>query len=151
MPRRVAGSREEGGTAVTEHVEIASQQLHRPVLLERCRLALAKSPVDLSLLDQQCRGRKQVDIADMVAMSVRYGDKGDVRGLQLELPELGGQLLCARCMADGCVDRLVGDRVWIAGVPKQPLLAVLDKHAHVGQLDRLSAIDSPRPTRPMFF
>src|SRR5438270_10589361 len=119
MPRRVAGSRKEGGAAVTEHVEIAGQQLHRPVLLERCRLALGKSPVDLSLLDQQRRGRKQVDIADMVAMSVRNGDKGDVRGLQVELAELSGQLLCAGCMADGCVDRLVGDRVWIAGVPKQ--------------------------------
>ena len=86
----------------------------------------------------------------MVAMSVRYGDKGDVRGLQVELPELGGQLLCARCMADGCVDRLVGDRVRIAGVPKQPLLAVLDKHAHVGQLDRLADIDSRRPARLIF-
>src|SRR5262249_36622668 len=146
MSRRVAGSREEGGATVTEHVEIAGQQLHRPVLLEWCRLALGKSPVDLSLLDQQCRGRKQVDIADMVAMSVRYGDKGDVRGLQVELAELGGQLLCARCMADGCVDRLVGDRVWIAGVPKQPLLAVLDQHAHVGHLDRLADIYSRGPS-----
>jgi len=60
MPRRVAGSREEVGAAVTEHVEIAGQQLHRPVLLERCRLALGKSPVDFSFLDQQCRGRKHV-------------------------------------------------------------------------------------------
>src|SRR5215469_12642246 len=70
MSRRVAGSREESGAAVTKHVEIAGQQFHRPLLLERCRLALGKSPVDLGLLDQQCRGRKQVDIADMVAMSV---------------------------------------------------------------------------------
>src|SRR5215469_7339182 len=126
MPRRVAGRRDESGTAVTEHVEIAGQQLHRPILLERCRLALRKSPVDLSLLDQQCRGRKQVDIADMVTMSVRDGDKGDVRGFQVELAELSDELLRARCMADGCVDWPVGDRVRVAGIPKQPLPVMLD-------------------------
>src|SRR5215472_18082932 len=121
MTRREAGSREEGGAAVTEHVEIAGQQLHWPLLLERCRLALGKSPVDLGLLDQECRGRKQVDIADMVAMCVRDGNKGDVRGFKVELAELGDQLLRARRMANGCVDRSVGDRVRVAGVPKQPL------------------------------
>src|SRR6516165_5005712 len=142
MSRSVAGSREEGGAAVTEHVEIARQQPHQPVPLERWRLALSKSPVDLSLLDQECRGRKQVDIADMVAMSVRNGDKGDVRGFQVEFAELSDQLLRARCMANGCVDRPVGDRIRIAGVPKQPLLAVLDQHAHVGQFDWLADIHS---------
>src|SRR5215472_16502543 len=150
MSWRVAGSREEGGAAVTEHVEIAGQQLHRPVPLERWRLALGKSPVDLSLLDQECRGRKQVDIADMVAMSVRNGDKGDVRGFQVELAELSGQLLRARCMANGCVDRPVGNRVRVAGVPKQPLLAMLDQHAHIGHLDRLADIDPRGPARLIF-
>src|SRR5262249_7013548 len=150
MSRRVAGSREEGGAAVTEYVEIAGQQLHRPVLLERCLLALGKSPVDLSLLDQEWRGRKQVDIADMVAMSVRNGDKGDVRGFQFELAELGDQLLRARCMSNRFVDGPVGDRVRVAGVPKQPLLAMLDQHAHIGQLDWLADIDSRRPARLIF-
>src|SRR5215472_9226697 len=110
MSRGVAGSRQEGGAVVTEHVEIAGQQLHQPVPLERWRLALGKSPVDLSLLDQECRGGKQVDIADMVAMSVRNGDKGDVRGFQVELAQLSDQLLRARCMAHGCVEWPVGDR-----------------------------------------
>src|SRR5215468_2772920 len=150
MSRRVAGSREEGGAAVTEHVEIAGQQLHWPVPLERWRLALGKSPVDLSLLDQEYRGRKQLDIADMVAMSVRNGDKGDVRGFQVELAELSDQLLRARCMANWCVDRPVGDRVRVAGVPKQPLRAMLDQHAHVGHLDWLANIDSRGPARLIF-
>src|ERR1700719_4712945 len=92
MPRRVPRRGEEGGAAVTEHVEVTGQQLHLPVLLEGWRLAFDKGPIDLSLLNQQYRGWKQVDIADMVGMRVRDGDKGDVRGLQVELVKAGSSV-----------------------------------------------------------
>src|SRR6266481_10170080 len=114
MPRRVPRRGEEGGAAVTEHVEVTGHQLHRPVLLEGCRLAFGKGTIDLGLLDQQGRGWKQVDIADMVGMRVRDGDRGDVRGLQVELVKLGYQLLRARCVAYGRIDWPIGDRVGIA-------------------------------------
>src|SRR6266404_2151302 len=48
MARRMPRSGEERRTTVTEHIEVTGQQLHRAVLLERCRLAVGKRPVDLS-------------------------------------------------------------------------------------------------------
>src|SRR5262249_24006231 len=118
MARRMPQSGKERRATVTEHIEVTGQQLHRPVLLERCRLAIGKGTVALRLLDQQRGIRKEVDIAYMVAVRMGEGDKSDVRRLKVELAELGYQLLRARRMANRCVDRLVGDRIGVAGVPQ---------------------------------
>ena len=59
MARRMPRSGKERRTTVTKYIKVTGQQLHRPVLLERYRLAVGKGPVDLSLLDQQ-RGIKVV-------------------------------------------------------------------------------------------
>src|ERR1700730_3392330 len=83
----------------------------------------------------------------MVAVRMGDGDKSDARRLKVELAKLGYQLLRARRMANWCVDRLVGDRIRIAGVPQYPLIAVLDEDACVGHLDRLADVNTRRPTR----
>src|SRR5215472_5112780 len=118
MARRMPGSGKKRHATITEHIEVTGQQLHRPLLLERCRLAVGKGPVDLKLLDQQRGIRKSIDISYMVAVRVGDGDKSDVRRPKVELAELGYQLLRARRMANRCVDRLVGDCIRIAGVPQ---------------------------------
>ena len=82
------------------------------------------------------------DIPYMVAVRMGDGDKSDVRRLKVELAKLGYQLLRARRMANRCVDRSVGDRIGIAGVPQKPLLAVLDEDACVGQLDRFADVNT---------
>src|SRR6516164_10389878 len=118
MARRMPRSGKERRATVTEHIEVAGEQLHRAVPLERCRLAVGKRPVDLSLLDQQHGIRKKVDVPHMVAVGMGDGDKGDVRRLKIELAKLGYQLLRARRMANWRIDRSVGDRIGITGVPQ---------------------------------
>src|SRR5690349_13754666 len=140
MTRRVPWSGKERRTTIAEHVEVAGQQLHWPVLIEGCGFALDKRPVDLSLLDQQRRVWKNVDISHMVGVRMGNGDKSEVRWLEVELAKLRSQLLRARRMTNGRVDWLVGDRIGIPGVPQQPLLAVLEEDARVGHLDRLADV-----------
>ena len=54
----------------------------------------------------------------MVAVRMGDGDKSDVRRLKIELAKLGYQLLRARRMANRRIDRSVGDRIGITGVPQ---------------------------------
>ena len=106
-----------------------------------------EGPVDLGLLDQQRRGGEEVDIADMIAVGLRDRHEGDVGRLQLQLAKLRGQRPCPGRLAHRRGDGPVRDRIGIAGVPQEPLCAVMDEVAAVRELDRLSDIDARRPTR----
>jgi hypothetical protein len=64
----------------------------------------------------------------------------DVGGLDADLGELRGELSGAGSRADRGGHGLVGDGIGVAGVPQQPLLAVADQVAVVGELDRLATL-----------
>ena len=83
----------------------------------------------------------------MIAMGMRDRDEGNVGGLHVELSELCSELLGTARVTGWSIDWSVGNRIGIAGVPEQPLIAVLDQVAGIRKLNGLADIDVGRPAR----
>src|SRR5690242_5154207 len=92
MAGRVPGCRDDPSGAVAEHVLLALELLDWMARAERLR-GRCEGPVVLGLLDQHRRLRKQVHVADVVAMRVRDRDELDLVRLDADGRELTDESL----------------------------------------------------------
>jgi hypothetical protein len=145
---RVPRRRDDLHGTVAEDVAIAHELLDLLCRREDGLGGPGHRPVVFRGLDQHGRRREQHDVADVIAMGMRYGEIGDVGRLDADLFELRRQGLGA-AVGDGAVGELVDvgsarPRARRSGVPQQLALVVSDQVA-VAENSSPALVDARRP------